>query len=100
MDENDKREIIEFRLANIEKCLTKLEGLLTSSKLQDRDIDALKDSHNKLEERIAVVEERCRKIEEAPVRAKADRWGQATDILFKLSLTAAITAILVKIGLQ
>lgn len=98
MDE-DKSELLEFRLSNIEKSLTKLEDLLTNNKLQDRDIDDLKDCQGKLEDRIVLLEERCRKLEEAPFKAKADKWGQTMDIIYKLVLSGAMTALLVKVGL-
>lgn len=100
MDYEDNKELLEFRLANIEKSLTKLEDLLTNNKLQDRDIDDLKNDKEELEQRICALEERCRKLEEAPVKANADRWRLTMEIVYRIVLTAAVAVVLIKIGLQ
>ncbi len=107
METEYNRELLEHRLANIEKILSKVEELLTTSKIQDRDIDDLKASHDKLdercfrlEERCKKLEERCNKLEEQPTKAKADRWTITTELIYRLFLTAAIGLVLVKIGLS
>lgn len=94
MRENyENKELIEYRLSNIEATLSKMENLLASNKLQDRDIEDLKTKSKNLEERI-------RKMEEAPLKAKADRWNTVFDTVFKMVLTACIGIILVKVGLK
>lgn len=89
----ENQELIEYRLTNIEKTLLKMETLLASNKLQDRDIEDLKRRSEKLEERLL-------KIENAPIKAKADRWNTMFDTVLKLVLTASVGVILVKVGLK
>ena len=94
------QELIEYRLSNIEKILSKLEARMESDKLQDRDIEDLKKKCSTLESAYNAHEKRIRDVETAPVKAKADKWTTTVDCIYKLVLTACVITILVKIGLQ
>lgn len=103
----ENQELIEYRLSNIEKTLAKMENLLASNKIQDRDIEDLKKENKRLDQRIqklettpGALEERIRKLEEAPLKAKADKWNTVFDTVFKMVLTACIGVVLVKVGLK
>lgn len=100
MENEENKELLEYRLSNIEKSLAKLEELLTNNKLQDRDIDDLQGKSEKLEQRVTALEARCAKLEEAPVKAKADRWGQTVDLIYRTVILAVLALVLIKIGLQ
>lgn len=92
-EEYENKELIEYRLSNIEKTLSKMEVLLSNNKLQDRDIEDLKEKSKKFDERIKA-------LEIAPDKAKAAKWNTAIDTVFKLALTACVSVILVKVGLK
>lgn len=98
--ESQGSELIEYRLSNIETTLAKVESLLTNNKLQDRDIEDLKKKCDMLERAYNAHDERIRAVEAAPVKARAERWAAAADLLLKLVMSACISVILVKIGLK
>lgn len=99
-NEEGSKELIEYRLSNIEKTLAKMETLLTANQLQDRDIQDLKKNQEELENAYNAHDQRLRKLEEAPAKQRAERWTQAVDTVAKIVLSAIALIVLAKIGLQ
>lgn len=98
--ENNKEQLIEYRLTSIEEKLDEMKNLLIESQIHARDIDYLKRKVKELESNQNTQEERMRKVEEAPAIHKAERWQQVLDFVFKSMMTAAVTILLVTVGIK
>lgn len=96
--ENDT--LVNYRLSQIEGTLNKLVVLLEDNKMQQRDIDDLKEDVAENREAINAHEKRISALEKAPLQAKADNWQKVVDSIFKGVLTIAGLALLAYLGIK
>lgn len=95
----DEAETINYRLSNIEKTLAELKDVVIETKLQQKDIDDLKNKEDEILRAVNVHDQRLRVLENRPSIEKANRWTTVTDTVFKLVLTALVSYVLIKVGL-
>lgn len=86
-------EVLEYRLAAIERSVTDLRDVLIESKMQRQEIDSLT-------VKVAKHDEAIEALKIGPVKDKAARWQTIVDTLFKALVSISVTALLVKVGLQ
>lgn len=95
----DEAETINYRLSNIEKTLAELKDVVIETKLQQKDIDDLKNKEDEILRAVNTHDQRLRVLENRPSIEKANRWTTVTDTVFKLVLTALVSYVLIKVGL-
>ena len=95
----DEAETINYRLSNIEKTLAELKDVVIETKLQQKDIDDLKNKEDEILRAVNAHDQWLRVLENRPSIEKANRWTTVTDTVFKLVLTALVSYVLIKVGL-
>lgn len=95
----DEAKAINYRLSNIEKTLAELKDVVIETKLQQKDIDDLKNKKDEILRAVNAHDQRLRVLENRPSVEKANRWTTVTDTVFKLVLTALVSYVLIKVGL-
>ena len=99
-EKNNDTKIINYRLTNIESTLAELKTVIVENKLQEKEIQSIKE---KLEEAVQAFnshEKRIRNLELEPVKYKADKWQTITDMVFKWIIGAAISFFAIKFGIN
>lgn len=91
-------EVLSYRLDSIEKTLSEIKGVVTETKLQEKDIKSLADSVERILEKLDNHETRISALETEPVKNKAEKWQYITDYLFKTIVAGGIIYFLAKIG--
>jgi hypothetical protein len=93
-------DTFDYRLCSIEKTLAELKDVVLENKLQARDIASLKDLIKENTDIIDLHEHRIRELEIAPSISKASKWEHYVKMFMELVFSAAVIAILTKIGLK
>ena len=100
MNDDEKKELMEYRLSAIEKTLEEVRAFIVEDRMQSRDIADLQKSQAELLQAINAHDKRLRAVEERPMNEKASRYAQIVDMAFKTMITVAISLVLAKVGLQ
>lgn len=100
MDNEQNQKAIDYRLSNIEKTLAELKDVIVENKLQAREITELKAKTTEFVSAINAHDQRIRALELRPDKEKATKWSIAIESVLKIILTAAVTLVLAKIGLE
>lgn len=97
--ENDNSKMIEFRLSSIENTLAEMKNLLISVKLQEKDINSLKNQETEFLNAINAHEKRIKALEIKPDKENAAKWEFIADSIFKVIVIGIIYYGLNKIGI-
>lgn len=93
-----EQKTIEFRLNSIERTLSELKDVLIENKMQNRDIEDLKNKTKEFLNAVNAHDLRLRVLEERPLKEKAGRWSLITDNFLKTIIGIAIAILLAKVG--
>lgn len=85
---DEPRDVLDYRLQQIEKSITDVRDLIVETKIQRKDIDDIKEAVKRNSEDIAALK-----------AVPAKKWKDVTDLVLKLIITAAVTFIIAKVGL-
>lgn len=107
----DGYDVINYRLAAIEQQLKELTQLLIKVPIMNNDIKDLtkrvatlesesKISKSDIQTTQTTIKTLEQKIENQPLKEKANKWEVTINILYKLFITACATIVLCKIGLK
>ena len=91
---------VNFRLAQIEESIKDLRTVVLETKLQERDIKDLNEQQTELLQAINAHDARLKTLEQKPLKDKADKWQYIMDYIFKAGVTAAVTYVLLKMGIH
>lgn len=97
---DDKENVVEYRLTNIERTLVELKDVMTETKLQASEIKSLGDRQIELLNAVNAHDKRLRVLEVAPAEKKAGKWDMIIDLVFKALLAAGLGIVMAKVGLQ
>ena len=91
---------VNFRLSQIEESIKDLRTVVLETKLQERDINDLNEQQTELLQAINAHDARLKTLEQKPLQEKADKWQYILDYIFKAGVAAAVTYVLVKMGIH
>lgn len=93
-------ETLEYRLNNIEATLLELKNLITETKLQQKDIDELKEDSKKQTEEIAEIKEELIELKTTPIKENASKWKVVIDTIYKALMAGFVGWFLVQLGIS
>lgn len=86
----ESKELITYRLEEIEKKLVEMNSLVKNSILQEKDIKEIRQEMAQCKEEIKVLKEDLNSLKQQPAKNKANWFDKVVDYIFKLLVIGAV----------